>query len=48
MNAWRDIFYRHQSPLGGPLLGVAAVSVALLAISAWVFERRREEFAELI
>jgi lipopolysaccharide transport system permease protein len=48
MDAWRDIFYRHQSPLGGPLLGVAAVSVALLAISAWVFERRREEFAELI
>jgi lipopolysaccharide transport system permease protein len=48
MSAWRDVFYRHESPLGGPLLVVAVASVGLLALASAVFERRREEFAELV
>jgi lipopolysaccharide transport system permease protein len=48
MTAWRDIFYRHQSPLGWPLAAVAALALVMLLLSSWIFERRREEFAELI
>jgi lipopolysaccharide transport system permease protein len=48
MNAWRDIFYRHTVPAGQPLVVVALVSLVLLWISSGVFERRREEFAELV
>jgi lipopolysaccharide transport system permease protein len=48
MNAWRDVFYRHQAPAWQPLAVVAGVSVVLLWISSGVFERRREEFAELV
>jgi lipopolysaccharide transport system permease protein len=48
MSAWRDIFYLHRSPVGGPLWAVAALSVVLLGLASAVFERRREEFAELV
>jgi lipopolysaccharide transport system permease protein len=48
MNAWRDIFYRHQVPAWQPLLAVAGLSLVLLWIASVVFERRREEFAELV
>jgi lipopolysaccharide transport system permease protein len=48
MSAWRDIFYVHQVPAWQPLLSVACLSLALLWVSAGVFERRREEFAELV
>ncbi len=48
MNAWRDIFYLHRVPEWQPLLVVALVSVLLLTAAARVFERRREEFAELV
>jgi lipopolysaccharide transport system permease protein len=48
MSAWRDIFYAHQAPAWQPLAAVAALSVALLWFAAGVFERRREEFAELV
>ena len=48
MAAWRDIFYLHQSPALRPLGAVALLSVSLLWISSGVFERRREEFAELV
>jgi lipopolysaccharide transport system permease protein len=47
-NAYRSIFYAHQLPAAKPLLVVAGVSLALLWLSALVFERRREEFAELV
>jgi lipopolysaccharide transport system permease protein len=48
MNSWRDIFYRHQIPEFGPLAAVTVVSLVLMSISANVFEKRREEFAELV
>ncbi|MEW5741420.1 MAG: ABC transporter permease [Myxococcota bacterium] len=48
MSAWRDIFYKHAAPAWQPLAAVAAVSLVLMWISSGVFERRREEFAELV
>lgn len=48
MNAWRDIFYRHEAPAWQPLAVVAGISLVLMWIASGVFERRREEFAELI
>lgn len=46
--SWRDIFYEQKVPEWRPLLTVAAISLVLMIISTWVFERRREEFAELV
>lgn len=46
--AYRDIFYHHRLPQGGPLLYVLGVSLVIFAVSSMVFERRREEFAEQI
>jgi lipopolysaccharide transport system permease protein len=46
--AYRSIFFDHVIPDAKPLLIVAGMSVVLLWISAQIFERRREEFAELI
>lgn len=48
MVAWRDIFNLHQAPAAGPLLAVAGISLVVMWLSAGVFERRREEFAELV
>lgn len=48
MTAWRAIFYEQQVPAWEPLARVALIAVVLLWISANVFERRREEFAELV
>jgi lipopolysaccharide transport system permease protein len=48
MSAWRDILYLHHSPDWGPLSSVGLVSLILFWISSGVFERRREEFAELV
>ncbi len=48
INAYRTIFYEHALPDPQPLVGVAAFSVVMLWVSAGVFERRREEFAELV
>ncbi len=48
MVAWRDIFYEQRVPAWEPLLVVAGISLVLMFISARVFERRREEFAELV
>ncbi len=48
MVAWRDIFYWHRVPEAGPLLWVALLSLVFMAIASALFERRREEFAELI
>ncbi len=46
--AYRSIFYAHELPPAKPLLAVAGLSLALLWVAALVFERRREEFAELV
>ncbi|HEY1086592.1 MAG TPA: ABC transporter permease, partial [Archangium sp.] len=48
MSAWRDIFYEQKIPNWQPLISVAAISLVLMWISSTVFERRREEFAELV
>ena len=48
ISSYRAIFYEHTLPEMRPLLGVAVFSVALLWLSSGVFERRREEFAELV
>lgn len=46
--SWRDIFYEQRVPQWQPLLSVAAISLVVMLISTNVFERRREEFAELV
>lgn len=48
MTAWRDVFFAHRVPDWQPLAIVAGVTVVILWISTAVFERRREEFAELV
>jgi ABC-type polysaccharide/polyol phosphate export permease len=47
-SAYQSIFYLHELP--SPLLlgWVALWSGILLWLSTWVFEQRREEFAEFI
>jgi len=46
--SYRDIFYEQRVPAWQPLLSVAAIALVLMWISTNVFERRREEFAELV
>lgn len=49
LEAWHDIFYAQQSPTVWPELGIVAVlSLVIMMISTAVFDRRREEFAELV
>ncbi len=48
IDAWRNIFYEHALPDPAPLAVVTAISLLLMIASASVFERRREEFAELV
>jgi lipopolysaccharide transport system permease protein len=48
ITSYQTIFYDHRLPDPMPLLSVAGVSIALLWLSSLVFERRREEFAELV
>jgi lipopolysaccharide transport system permease protein len=48
VRSYQAIFYEQTLPPFLPLAGVLGVSVALLWISANVFESRREEFAELV
>lgn len=49
VNAWQNIFYNQQAPSDWAGLGIVAVEALLIMlISTAVFERRREEFAELV
>ena len=48
ITSYQGIFYEHRWPHPRGLAVVALGSVVLLAIAAQVFERRREEFAELV
>ena len=48
VRAYREIFVMQQVPELKPLIAVGLISVTLLLIGATVFERRREEFAELV
>jgi lipopolysaccharide transport system permease protein len=47
VTAYQAIFYEHHLPDPQPLLVLAAGALALLWISAIIFEGRREEFAEV-
>lgn len=47
VTAYQAMFYEHRWPDFGPLGGVALLSVLLMWLASSVFERRREEFAEL-
>lgn len=48
ISAYRDIFYFHRLPDAEPLAAVAGVGLVLMWVASTVFERRREEFAELV
>lgn len=48
INAYQAIFYEHRWPDFAQLGVVAGLSAVLLWVSAVIFERKREEFAELI
>jgi lipopolysaccharide transport system permease protein len=48
VSSYRAIFYEHVLPDMMPLAGVVVFSIAMLWLGAGVFERRREEFAELV
>jgi lipopolysaccharide transport system permease protein len=48
VRAYRDVFVVQQIPNPNPLIAVALISLTLLVIGSTVFERRREEFAELV
>jgi len=48
INSYHGIFYEHRWPHWRGLTFVTLASLLLLAVSALVFEQRREEFAELV
>lgn len=48
ITSYQAIFVEHRLPQPAPLLAVAGISLALLWVSSLIFERRREEFAELV
>jgi lipopolysaccharide transport system permease protein len=48
MSAWRDIFVQQTAPDWTGLGTVSVISLVVMIISAAIFERRREEFAELV
>jgi lipopolysaccharide transport system permease protein len=48
IEGYHDIFYMHVRPPFIPLGVVGLLSLLLLWLSSSVFERRREEFAELV
>lgn len=48
VTSYHAMFYDHRLPDPGPLGAIAALSLALFWLASHVFERRREEFAELI
>jgi lipopolysaccharide transport system permease protein len=48
IRSYQNIFYEHSLPEAKPLVAVLAISVLLLMVGAWIFESRRDEFAELV
>src|SRR5215472_1624392 len=48
VTSYQAIFYDHHLPVGEPLAVVALESIVLLWLAALVFDRRREDFAELV
>jgi lipopolysaccharide transport system permease protein len=48
MQAWRDVLFDHRMPRWDSLAVVTGITLVLLWLATSVFERRREEFAELV
>jgi lipopolysaccharide transport system permease protein len=48
VTSYQAVFYDHHLPAGEPLAVVALESIVLLWLAALVFDRHREEFAELV
>lgn len=48
ITSYHSIFYDHQLPAMGPLALWLGIALVLLAVASSVFERRREEFAEVV
>ena len=48
VTSYQAIFYDHHLPAREPLAVVALESIVLLWLAALVFDRRREDFAELV
>jgi lipopolysaccharide transport system permease protein len=46
--SYQAIFYDRQVPALGPLAMWMGISVGLLWMASGIFERRREEFAEIV
>lgn len=46
--SYQSIFYDHQLPAAGPLVLWMGISLVLLGVASAIFERRREEFAEIV
>jgi lipopolysaccharide transport system permease protein len=48
VTSYQAIFYEHRMPDPGPLLLWLGIALVLLAVASSIFERRREEFAEVV
>ncbi|MDY7229514.1 ABC transporter permease [Hyalangium rubrum] len=48
VTSYQAIFYDHKLPAAGPLLLWMGIAAVLLWLAANLFERRREEFAEVV
>jgi lipopolysaccharide transport system permease protein len=48
VTSYQAIFYEHRMPSLGPLLLWLGIALVLLAVASSIFERRREEFAEVV
>jgi lipopolysaccharide transport system permease protein len=48
VTSYQSIFYDHQLPAIGPLALWLGIALVLLGVASAIFERRREEFAEVI
>ena len=48
VRSYQDIFYDGRAPEGLPLAGLLLASLGVMWVSAGIFERRREEFAETV
>ena len=48
INAYRSMFYDHTMPALRPLVVASAVSLVMMWVASSIFERRREDFAEMV
>jgi lipopolysaccharide transport system permease protein len=46
--SYQSIFYDHELPAMGPLAMWLGIALVLLSVASVIFERRREEFAEMV